>query len=58
MVYALVLPDEILAHTVAIREATGVSIRKQCLDSIWHMIGKCLADEVIKDVKVKEKIKD
>ena len=41
MTYALIVPPEILAELVAIRTATGMSIRKQILKAIRAWIQEC-----------------
>jgi hypothetical protein len=41
MTYALVIPPELLAELVAIRSATGMSIRKQILHATEEWIQDC-----------------
>lgn len=41
MTYALVVPPEILAELVAIRSATGMSIRSQILSATRAWIQEC-----------------
>jgi hypothetical protein len=39
--YALIIPPELLAELVAIRSATGMSIRKQILHATEEWIQEC-----------------
>lgn len=41
MTYALIIPPELLAELVAIRAATGMSIRKQILNATRAWIQEC-----------------
>ena len=41
MTYALIIPPELLAGLVAIRAATGLSIRKQILNATRAWIREC-----------------
>jgi hypothetical protein len=41
MTYALIIPPELLAELVAIRSATGMSIRKQILQATRTWIQEC-----------------
>lgn len=41
MTYALIVPQELLAELVAIRTATGMSIRRQILNAAWVWVQEC-----------------
>ena len=41
MTYALVIPPELLGELVAVRSATGISIRRQVLDATRSWLEEC-----------------
>ncbi len=41
MTYALVIPPELLEELVAVRSATGISIRRQVLDATRAWLEQC-----------------